>query len=889
MVTTINDNVAGSLRQAITNANNSPGPNTITFQLSGSPPFSIKPLSALPSIGTPTFINATTQSGFAGTPVIELNGSLAGANAIGLQFLSGFSAVRGLAINHFSAQGISLAGPSNAIQGCFIGTDVTGRLAAGNTSFGIYIQSVSNLVGGVNAGDGNLISGGNDTGIYIKTGGTNIVQGNLIGVNITGTNQLKNINNGIVIDSCGGNLIGGGNGSLRNVISGNGQSGIYLNRNTASGNVIQGNYLGLGVTGSIVVSNAGDGITIYGAATNLIGGLNSGMGNVISGNGLAGISLNLTNAMSNTIWGNYIGTDATGQMALGNKNAGVVVSASIANQIGGPSVGAGNVISGNAQDGIFLTDSATFNVIQGNYIGLSAAGNSALANGYNGISLSGAISNTVGGTIVGARNVISGNTYNGVGILQLTDNGNTVLGNFIGTDVTGARAISNTLAGVRIQGRTNVIGGVIAGSGNVISGNGQQGIYFSGTNGNVSANMILGNIIGLDATGANALGNGDAGIGISGAAGNVIGGTSAGARNILSANAFEGLFIINAGSTNNVVQGNYLGTDSSGYAGRGNLYEGITLQSTAGNQIGGSTAGAGNLISANNNRGVYLSAASANVFQGNLIGTKADGISALGNINHGIDIDAGSTNNIIGGTGSGAGNILAFAQTIYAGVRVRASAYNNLISGNSIFSNGALGIDLGNNGVDSIVGCESGVAATAANVGQNYPVLTNAYSGNRTVIKGTLNSLIGKTYRLEFFASPVGDSSGNGEGQLFLGQSTLTLGTACSSNFSVSLPVSVPANWVVTATATNPTNNTSEFSAWIPVASVPSPQVLRSSGGRISLFWTNTGGSFQVQQTVSLLPASWTTVAANPYLTNGFVQLDLPITNATDFYRLVVQ
>ena len=120
--------------------------------------------------------------------------------------------------------------------------------------------------------------------------------------------------------------------------------------------------------------------------------------------------------------------------------------------------------------------------------------------------------------------MISGNTYNGIGILLVTDVMNTVFGNYIGTDVTGTQAVSNTLAGVRVQGCSNLIGGVAAGSGNVISGNGQQGIYLVGTNGNVAGNVVQGNFIGLDATGLNGLGNGNAGIGISSAANNQIGG-----------------------------------------------------------------------------------------------------------------------------------------------------------------------------------------------------------------------------------------------------------------------------------------------------------------------------------------------------------------------------
>jgi hypothetical protein len=279
------------------------------------------------------------------------------------------------------------------------------------------------------------------------------------------------------------------------------------------------------------------------------------------------------------------------------------------------------------------------------------------------------------------------------------------------------------------------------------------------------------------------------------------------------------------------------------------------------------------------------------VIQGNLIGTQADGASDLGNVFHGIDLDVNSTNNMVGGTAAGAGNRIAFAKTIFAGVRVRNGSVNDLISGNAIFSNGALGIDLGNNGVNPIFDCESGVPAATANAGQNFPVLSDAYSGSGTRIRGTLDSGAGKTYVLQFFASPAGDTSGYGEGQVFLGQTSLALGAMCSLNFTAVLPVSVPANWVVTATATSPANNTSEFSAWVPVVPVPSLGItLGTNQSQVSLAWTNNGGSFMLQQTFSLSPpVLWTTNAVTPFLTNGFFVVRTPATNTNTFYRLGAQ
>jgi titin len=580
---------------------------------------------------------------------------------------------------------------------------------------------------------------------------------------------------------------------------------------------------------------------------------------------------------------------------MANNNAGVIITGA------GNLIGISNVISGNLHDGIIMTAGASGNLVLGNIIGLSAAGTNALPNGANGIEVSGSLSNIIGGSVSTSRNVISGNNANGVLITTVADAFNTICGNYIGTDVTGEKAVANIQAGVCVGGCSNVVGGVPGAGGNVISGNGQQGVFLAGNNGNVTGNLVLGNLIGLDATGANGLGNANVGIGISGAANNQIGGTNAAARNVISANGsastFGGVYLSFAGTTGNRLQGNYIGTDASGTVALGNGDDGIYLIQAATNFIGGSAAGAGNLIAANAIDGIYLTNASWNVIQGNYIGTKADGVSALGNTYNNVEIDANATNNTVGGSVPGAGNHIAFAMFTggfgRAGVRIRNGSLNNLLTGNSIFSDTGLGIDLGAFGVNPNVPCESGVAANAANAGQNYPVLTNVVSGTATQIRGTLNSGAGKTYLLQFFSNPSGNTSGYGEGQYFLGQTNLTLGAAmCSSNFTVVLPGTVPAGWVVTATATDPANNTSEFSVWISATNVPNllSSPVNPANQLLTLSWTNNGGSYILQQTLSLTPPQqWTAVIATPTLANGLFTLSLPATNADAFFRLMAQ
>ena len=281
--------------------------------------------------------------------MVELNGSAAGSGSVGLQLNSASNRVMGLAINRFSAQGIVLSGVANVIQGNFIGTDTTGTLARGNGSYGICVLSSGNRIGGNKDHQGNVISGSNDTGIYIYTTSSNVVQGNYIGISATGTNALGNVNNGIMIDGSSGNLIGGpGTPATSSPAT---ESAGFPEWRGASQKVIQGNFIGTDLSGELVVSNVNDGITVSGAPSNTISG------NVISGNGTNGVFLAGTGAVGNTVAGNFIGTDVTGKTALGNDNAGVTVFAASANIIG-----AGNVISGNLGDGFFLTGGAGGNL-----------------------------------------------------------------------------------------------------------------------------------------------------------------------------------------------------------------------------------------------------------------------------------------------------------------------------------------------------------------------------------------------------------------------------------------------------------------------------------------------------------------------------------------------
>ena len=574
-VTNTNDSGPGSLRQAILDANTSLGTDTIDFNIPGTGPHTIQPLSALPTITDSVIIDGYTQPG--ATPntngpglgvnavlMIELDGTNAGAPFVdGLLITAGNSTVRGVVINRFSRYGIFLGSGGNVIEGNFIGTDVTGSADLGNAAGGVPVFGASgNTIGGTTAGAGNVISGNEDYGV-----------------------------------------------------------GIF---DSSTGNLVQGNFIGTDVTGTVDLGNSGSGVAIFysGASNNTIGGTTAEARNVISGNDHAGVIL-YNNVTGNLVQGNFIGTDVTGTVDLGNSGTGVVVGGS---------------------------------------------------------------NNTIGGTTPGARNIISGN--NGYGV-RVWDSGNLLQGNFIGTDVAGITALGNHGHGVLTNQVRNV----------------------------------------------------------------GIGGTEEGARNIISGNYGNGIKI-EAYGRGHLVMGNYIGTDITG-----------TVD--------------------------------------------------LGNDGDGVLIDGDASSNTIGGLATWLGNIIAFNGG--AGVFV-SSGTNNDIRSNSMFSNAGLGIDLG---ADDVTPNDAGDGDTGANELQNFPVLTSATTGSSITLEGTLNSTPNIQFRLEFFSNSSCDPSGYGEGETYLGSTTVTTDGGGDASFTVTFAETVPVGHSITTTATDPNRNTSEFSQCVEVTVTP--------------------------------------------------------------------
>jgi hypothetical protein len=429
------------------------------------------------------------------------------------------------------------------------------------------------------------------------------------------------------------------------------------------------------------------------------------------------------------------------------------------------------------------------------------------------------------------------NRFVGDGIRVCTD-GNVFEGNFIGTNPTGTAAFGNGSGAVGgiVFGFCGTpsnctIGGTTPDARNLISGNALDGIAL----GSGSGNTVQGNLIGTDVTGTLPLANFSVGVTTGGGISNaLIGGTTVDARNIISGNGRQ--IALASGSSNNVVQGNFIGTDITGTVALPGGNGGLSLDTgSAGNVIGGLTATPGtppgNLISGNNGFfGLFLgSDVNGTVVQGNIIGADITGTQPLGNLT-GIQIDG--HDNTVGGTVAGAGNIIAFnganpCGASSAGIWVHnAPAINNALLGNSIFSNASLGIDLEFDGDPNCIepndNCD---VDTGPNNLQNYPVITSATSGGGNInIQGSLDSAPSTTFRVEFFENPQCDSLGNGDGQIFIGSSDVPTDASCNATINVTFPVVVQGGHVITATATDPNNNTSEFSACrVVVQATPTP------------------------------------------------------------------
>ncbi len=820
---------SNTLRKCIRLANanaNSPTVDIISFaSLPGAGPFIFVAATPYQFISDPVNINGFTAPGsVAPTPLVAIKGSGAAAapspltNAFNFTAGGSNSTLRGFAIYRTTNDGVYINAATNiTIEGCWIGLTEAGALPGSANSriggHGIYLTGASNncKIGTTIAR--NVISGASAHGV-VAVGCSGVsIKNNYVGTNTAGTAAIANTIHGINLDNSPSAVIGGGLANEGNLVSGNTQSGIIIT-NASSNAVIRGNKIGTNITGTVAIPNGESGINIF------------------------------TNVLNTIIGGN-------GQTAEGN------------------------LLSGNALNGINIDDLSTGTIIRGNKIGTNLAGTAAIGNLLHGVYIQNSNNTTIGGSTKADRNIISGNGNavgeNGVGIVGC--NGHTIQGNFFGTSVTGLAAIPNSDTGLSMTNSSgNTIGGASYMQRNVCSGNSIYGLYLF----NVDNTTITGNYIGTDSTGNLPLGNtrhgghSNGGCDLNAWTGNVVGGNG----DAIAGNGLDLLFM-----TNSTFYGNYFGLGINGVSDVGNFAIGLRFGSAStGNIIGGSGIGQRNYMSGNGNHGMMFDGqSSGNTVKGNYVGCDITGLIAVPNQTVGLMILDGADNLTVGGTAAGEGNIFC-CSVAGAGIQNNISSsstfYGNLIG---VDKNAALTPGFGNfeHGIflvsysyltqisnsNTIGGLAAGRANVIANNGMDgvrlaaYPgpwatTESNSIIGNKIYCNGGfgINMENNSGFENQGVPAPVvtiSDSnyiSGTGvtgntihvyrnqftdgarcdcEGEIYVGTTTVAGGTWTLVH---GLDLTVAQALSVTATQTNATNSTSEF--W--VCSVPLPVDLLS-------------------------------------------------------------
>ncbi len=616
-------------------------------------------------------------------------------------------------------------------------------------------------------------------------------------------------------------------------------TGVSIQSTGDAGDLIQGDFIGQYLvypvdteTGSPLPApnnvellgsgNSQQGLVIQGSNAT-VGGIDPQAADAIAGNGAQGILI-LPGATGNQVLDSQIGVvgpSSNGRyFQAGNGAEGVLIESSgssanppsivytSSNTIGGAVAGSGNVISANFADGVHIEGpGSTRNLVQANYLGIAPGGGFIYGTGdpgnhSNGIFIDGAPDNQIGGPVAADGNIIGANGGSGVEISGSDATGETVAGNIIGLIASGTAVLGNALDGVADYSPSNTIG-----PGNVISAN-LVGVLISGAQ---ATNVLVNNnLIGTDSSGTAALGNALQGVLIEDATDNVIQGNGQGSQ-VISGNQI-GVQIDGSTSTRNLVAGNYIGVDKTGAADRGNSGEGVLIENAFGNTVGGTTAAAANVISANQ-WGLRIDGATAvqNLVEGNLIGTDSTGTKPLGNEINGVVISTSASNNTLGGTVAGAGNTIAY--NVAAGVSVASGTGDSILS-NAIFSNGHLGIDLVAPGdpPSGVTPDQPGIRVGPNNL-QNYPIVIAAVGGSGGQGQATLNSLPLTSFLVQFFSNVIPDPSGYGQGQTLLQTQTVTTDSSGNASLVLNPAGGLPANAWITATATNlATGDTSEFS-----------------------------------------------------------------------------
>ena len=543
------------------------------------------------------------------------------------------------------------------------------------------------------------VSGFSGTGILVMAGSVQITQSQIVdngadGVDVNGSSAVISAN----------------------LISGNQGNGLAVSGPGGANALIFSNIVGLTAAGNAAEANGGSGVVISGSSGNTIGGTAAGAGNVLSGNGQFGIEL--SGSSNNLMINNTVGMTADLSTALGNGINGInIENGSTSNTIGGTGQDDGNRIvctdPGFAAIGIGNNgDGSNDNLIEGNTVNLTADGSSSLGVG-NGIYI-GSDHNTVGGTAVGARNVVVG--AGGYTAIWLNSSGsfdNLIEGNYLGTTLDGSASADGGVGMSIDSANDNTIGGDAVGAGNVISGNGGPGIDFQNANGNV----VAGNFIGTGATGSSAVPNDGGGIIFEqGSSNNTIGGSVTGSGNVIAGNGGYGVVDTAQGTQSNYLTGNHIGGNASTSSALRNSSGGILASGGAALSIGSGSQISGGIMVA---KGAVVAVhGSGDHFRGKLTIESSQGLNVFGSSNSfsgGVTAKSGGPLSVFGKDNRISGGILI------SGGNITIFGNDNLLSGS---------VELDGSGLVKLTGTSDGYSGSAM---ENGDAAVQVYGKNNTL------------------------------------------------------------------------------------------------------------------------------------------------------------
>ena len=834
VVTNTLDSGPGSLAAAITAANGSPG-STIDFDIPTSDPgyhaatgtWTIQLTSSLPSITAQVTIDGTTQTGYAGQPLVEIVGNGAATTGLNLAAGSDGSTIEALDLTGFSAAAIAVGSNNNVISGNFVGPDIS-TLVGSSDYLGIFITGSNNTIGGTNAAAANVIgfsTAAGGVGVYIDstlaTG--DLVEGNLIGTNAAGQN-LGNVF-GVYINDGLNDTIGGTIAGAANTIGFSSNSGIVVNSNQST--VIEGNFIGTNSAGANLGNAAG--VEIGNSASfNTIGGTTASAANTIADN--TGAAVQIFSGSGNSIRENLI---------YGNGAAIVLNSGANNNQVAPTVLAVASVPSLTTIDYSVtgtLGETYTVDFFASSSLGSPAAqylgttqvflAHSSPQSFTSTFNLATALLSTqaVTATVTDSTgdtsqfaatavtpaspfvvtNVTDGQQGSEVGSLRQaildannsppsagqTDDITFAIGGTgpfeispflsalpaITVPVTVDGTSQSVYAGtpiIELNGGSSIFGGLILGTGS--NGSTITGLDIIAFNGGPAIQLESN----FDMISGNVTGDGNAfGVEVDGAL-NTIGGTSSAAANVFGGSETLGVYVT---GPDNLVEGNFIGTDAAG----DNLanFIGMALDDVS-NTIGGTIAAAANVVGFSSFAAIEVGAAAGSLIEGNFIGTDAAG-QDLGNAQGVLISSSGIT---VGGTG--AGNTIA--DNTGDAVQI-SSGSGDAIRQNLIYGNGS-----------------AIVVNSGANNNQAAPtILAVASVPNLTTIDYGVTGTLGQSYSVDFFAS---SSLGSPAAQ-YLGTTTVTL-TSTTQAFTATfdLPTALLSTQAVTATATDSNGDTSQFAA----------------------------------------------------------------------------